>query len=66
MFADDITLYASHRNTLYMNYILQTDLTIIEDWLLSNKLSLNTLKTYTMNFSVGKEKNTKKTAITFK
>ena len=44
MFADDITLYASHQNTLYLNYILQSDLKVIEDWLLSNKLSLNTLK----------------------
>ena len=66
MFADDITLYASHRNTLYLNYILQTDLKIIEDWLLSNKLSLNTLKTYAMKFSVGKGENTKKTTTTIK
>ena len=63
MFADDITLYASHRNTLYMNYILQTDLTIIEDWLLSNKLSLNTLKTYAMKFSIGNGENTKKLSL---
>ena len=28
MFADDITLYASHRNISYLNYILQTDLKI--------------------------------------
>ena len=50
MFADDITLYASHRNTPYLKYILQTDLKIIEDWLLSNKLSLNISKTYAMKF----------------
>ena len=63
MFADDITLYASHRNTLYLNYILQTDLKIIEDWLLSNKLSLNTLKTYAMKFSIGKGENIKKLSL---
>ena len=63
MFADDITLYASHRNTPYLNYILQTDLKIIEDWLLSNKLSLNILKTYAMKFSVGKGENTKKLSL---
>ena len=27
MFADDTTLYASHRNISYLNYILQEDLT---------------------------------------
>ena len=30
MFADDITLYASHRNVSYLNYMLQTDLQNIE------------------------------------
>ena len=63
MFADDITLYASHRNTHYLNYILQTDLKIIEDWLLSNKLSLNALKTYAMTFSAGKGENIKKLSL---
>ena len=50
MFADDITLYASHRNILYLNYILQTDLQNIENWLVSNKLSLNVSKTFAMKF----------------
>ena len=63
MFADDITLYASHRNTHYLNYILQTDLNTIEDWLLANKLSLNISKTYAMKFNVGKEENNKKLSL---
>ena len=63
MFADDITLYASHRNTHYLNYILQTDLKTIEDWLLANKLSLNISKTYAMKFNVGKEENNKKLSL---
>ena len=50
MFADDITLYASHRNITYLNYILQTDLQNIENWLVSNKLSLNVSKTFAMKF----------------
>ena len=32
MFADDTTLYDSHRNTTYLNHILQHDLTNLENW----------------------------------
>ena len=63
MFANDITLYASHRNTPYLNYILQTDLKIIEDWLLSNKLSLNISKTYAMKFWTGKGEKAEKLSL---
>ena len=63
MFADDITLYASHRNNSYLNYILQSDLNNIEDWLLANKLSLNISKTYAMKFWTGKGKNTEKLSL---
>ena len=60
MFADDITLYASHRNISYLNYILQTDLQNIENWLVLNKLSLNVSNTFAMKFWTESEKNTEK------
>ena len=50
MFADDTTLYASHRNTTYLNHILQHDLLNLENWFAGNKLLLNVSKTYGMKF----------------
>ena len=50
MFADDTTLYASHRNTTYLNHILQHDLSNLENWFAGNKLSLNVSKTFGMKF----------------
>ena len=50
MFADDMTLYASHRNTTYLNHILQHDLLNLENWFAGNKLLLNVSKTYGMKF----------------
>ena len=44
MFADDTTLYASHRNTAYLNYLLQHDLINLENWFAANSLSLNIKK----------------------
>ena len=48
LFADDTTLYASHKNIKYLNYMLQTDLNTLDLWFRANKLSLNILKTNTM------------------
>ena len=50
MFTDDTTLYASHRNTSYLNYILQYDLINLENWFAANSLSLNITKTFAMKF----------------
>ena len=50
MFADDTTLYVSHRNASYLNYILQKDLINLENWFAANSLSLNTSKTFAMKF----------------
>lgn len=50
MFADDTTLYASHRNVSYLNYILQKDLINLENWFAANSLSLNESKTFAMKF----------------
>ena len=58
MFADDMTLYASHRNTTYLNHILQYDLTNLENWFAANRLSLNTTKTFGMKFWHNSNTNT--------
>ena len=59
MFADDTTLYASHRNTTYLNHILQHDLANLENWFAANKLSLKTSKTFGMKFWHNPTSNTK-------
>ena len=41
LFADDTTLYASHRNSNYLNYMIQEDLENLNSWFKVNKLPLN-------------------------
>ena len=55
-FADDTTLYISHRNQNYMKFCLTTDLEAIEDWFRANKLTLNLDKTVLMYFGNGRNK----------
>ena len=55
MFADDTTLYASHRNSQYLNQIIQYDLRNISEWFKVNSLSLNLEKTFVMEFNNNKE-----------
>ena len=50
MFADDTTLYASHRNTTYLKYVLQEILTNLDRWFNANSLSLNLTKTVVIKF----------------
>ena len=45
MFADDTTLYASHRNIPYLNYIIQDDLNKLYAWFNVNSFTLNKSKT---------------------
>ena len=52
-FADDTTLYISHRNMNYMKFCLTTDLESIEDWFRANKLTLNIEKTVLLHFGPG-------------
>ena len=59
-----MTLYVSHRNTTYLNHILQYDLTNLENWFAANKLSLNTLKTFGMKFWHSPISNTKELNLT--
>ena len=50
LFADDTTIYASHRNSTYLNYILQHDFNNLQQWFKANRLTLNLMKTVTMSF----------------
>ena len=50
LFADDTTIYASHRNSTYLNYILQHDFNNLQQWFNANRLTLNLRKTVTMSF----------------
>ena len=45
LFADDTTLYKSHRNTRYLKWCIEQDLKTISDWFKANKLTLNLEKT---------------------
>ena len=44
-FADDTTLYLSHKNSQYLSDTLNRYLTILDSWLCANRLSLNIQKT---------------------
>ena len=50
LFADDTTLYNSHRNLDYLNWTLQQDIMNIMDWFKANKLILNLNKTVCLIF----------------
>ena len=50
LFTDDTTIYTSHGNSTYLNYILQQDFNNLENWFKANKLSLNLTKTSTISF----------------
>ena len=45
MFADDTTLYQTHRSLRYLKWCLQEDLKSLIDWFRANKLTLNLDKT---------------------
>ena len=40
-FADDTTLYITHQSLSYIKFCLEHDLSILQDWFLANKLTLN-------------------------
>ena len=50
-FADDSTLLKSHSNLRYLNFCIEHDLELIQDWFNANKLTLNVDKTVCMVFS---------------
>ena len=50
LFADDTTIYMSHKNLNYLNHCLEHDLGIISNWFKANLLTLNANKTVAMQF----------------
>ena len=62
LFADDTTLYKTHRNLVYLKWCLEDDLSTLSDWFASNKLTLNLDKTVSILF----QKNNKHMEIELK
>ena len=50
-FADDTTLYITHKNLDYIRFCIETDLSIFQDWFIANKLTLNVGKSVCILFS---------------
>ena len=50
LFADDTTLYKTHRNLTYLKWCLEDDMTRLADWFRANKLSMNLGKTVCVLF----------------
>ena len=59
LFADDTTLYYSHRLKQYREWCIQEDLCKLYDWFSTNKLTLNIAKSVCMQFRKMKELNPK-------
>ena len=51
MFADDTTVWTSHKNTSTLFQLMHSEMELIDRWLVSNKLSINIGKTKFMLFS---------------
>ena len=50
LFADDTTIFNSHKSQKFLKYTLEHDLNLMIDWFKANKLSLNLGKTVGINF----------------
>ena len=61
LFADDTTLYKTHRNLNYLKWSLEDDLTRLSDWFKANKLTMNIDKTVCVLFH--KNPNSEKISI---
>ena len=55
LFADDTTLYKSHRNLNYLTWCIEDDMSRLTDWFRINKLTLNLDKTVCILFQKSKE-----------
>ena len=55
LFADDTTVYKSHRNLNYLKFCIETDLKLLNDWFKANKLTLNVNKSVCMVFANSKK-----------
>ena len=51
LFADDTTMYMSHKNLTYINHCIEHDLNIVSDWFKANLLTLNPAQTVAMVFT---------------
>ena len=54
LYADDTALYTSSKTQIEIKLIFQIELTIVCDWLLANKLTLNAGKTNTLSLALKK------------
>ena len=50
LFADDTTLYVSNKNTNYLKWCIEHDISLLLDWFRANKLTLNLSKTQFLLF----------------
>ena len=50
-FADDTSLIFTHRNLTYLNYLVESQLSIVQDWFYANRLTLNIDKSSYLLFS---------------
>ena len=50
LFTHDTTLIESHKNKKFLHYALRHDMTLLMDWFVANKLTLNLAKTLAMEF----------------
>ena len=57
LFADDTTLIESHKNKQFLQYAVSHDMSLLMDWFVANKLTLNLAKTLAMEFWPVKENN---------
>ena len=55
LFADDTTLYMTHRNLRYMKWCMEEDMKKLISWFRANKLTLNLGKTVCILFQKNKE-----------
>ena len=50
LFADDTTIFNSHKTPKFLNYTIIHDIQMLVEWFKTNKLSLNLSKTVAMKF----------------
>ena len=58
-FADDTSLIFTHRNLVYLNYLVESQLSAIQDWFYANRLTLNADKSSYLLYSNSKIANNK-------
>ena len=51
LFADDTTLFATNKDIITLGNDISNELTLVKEWLISNCLTLNIMKTYYIIFS---------------